>query len=136
MLKETIKRKGADITVLPILGNHDVYVGTIQSFGSPNSNLEINGIKDHWKEWLTTEALEKFSEYGFYSMPIELANGKGVPKGSRAIVMNTNACANMNYFLYGQREDPGGQIAWLEEQLRQVEAEGGVAIMLAHYPAN
>ena len=107
--------EGHNITVFPILGNHDIYVETIQSFAAPNENPEINGFKKHWSQFLTADALDKFSEYGYYSIPIELANGKGVPKGSRAIVLNTNACANINWFLYGQREDPGGQMAWLEE---------------------
>lgn len=99
MLREATE--GHDITVLPILGNHDIWVETIQSFGAPHENREINGFKDHWSEWLTPEALDKFSEYGYYSMPIKLKNGKGVPAGSRAIVLNTNACANINWFLYG-----------------------------------
>ena len=99
MLQEAVK--GHDITVLPILGNHDTWVETIQSFGAPHTNPEINGFKDHWKEWLSADALDKFSEYGYYSEPIRLANGKGVPAGSRAIVLNTNVCANINWFLYG-----------------------------------
>ena len=112
LLKETVK--GHDITILPILGNHDTWVVNIQSFASPKANREINKFKDHWKEWLTPEAFTKFGEYGFYSMPIELKNGKSLPQGSRLIAINTNVCTNLNFYLYGQRSDPGGHVAWLE----------------------
>ena len=112
LLKETVK--GHDITILPILGNHDTWVVNIQSFASPKANREINKFKDHWKEWLTPEAFTKFGEYGFYSMPIELKNGKSLPQGSRLIAINTNVCMGINFYLYGQRSDPGGHVAWLE----------------------
>jgi hypothetical protein len=134
MLKQAIK--GKKITVVPVLGNHDTWIETIESFSSPNQNREINHFKSQWAEWLTSEALQKFEEFGYYSMPINLLSGKKVPPGSRVIVLNTNVCASINWFLYGQRSDPGGQIAWLEETLLEIEAEGGLAILLGHYTPN
>ena len=80
MLKDAVK--GRNITVLPILGNHDVFVETIQSFDAPHDNPEINGFMDHWSEFISPEALDKFSEYGYYSTPIQLANGNLPPSVS------------------------------------------------------
>ena len=63
-------------------------------------------------------------------------NGKAMPTGSRVIAYNTQACNSFNYYIWGQREDPSHMFAWMEEQLMQVEAEGGIALMIAHYTPN
>ena len=70
-------------------------------------------------------------------MDIKLKNGKGVPAGSKVIAFNTNACDMLNFNVWGERDDPGNQFAWLEQQLMEVEAAEGLAIMIAHYtPSN
>lgn len=89
-----------------------------------------------WKDWMTEEAYEKFGEYGFYSMPITLKNGKTLPAGSRVIAYNTQACNSLNWYVFGQRQDPGHMFAWLEQQLAEVEAEGGIALLISHYTPN
>jgi len=68
-----------------------------------------------WSDWLTEEAVAKYGEYGYYSMEIQLRNGKSVPAGSRIIAYNTNVCDLNNFAILGEREDPGHQIAWLEQ---------------------
>ena len=85
---------------------------------------------------MTPEAYEKFGEYGFYSMPIELSNGKAMPEGSRVIAYNTQACNSLNWYTWGQREDPGDMFAWLEQELMEVEALGGIALLISHYTPN
>lgn len=82
---------------------------------------------------MTEEAYEKFGEYGYYSMPIELLNKKTVPAGSRVIAYNTQACNTLNWYTWGQREDPGHMFAWLEQELLEIEAQGGLAFLIAHY---
>jgi len=67
---------GHNITVMPAMGNHDVWPVDIQSFAKPYANYPINHIKDAWADWLTPEAVEEFHKYGYYSMPITLKNGK------------------------------------------------------------
>uniref|UniRef100_A0A7S3IM91 Uncharacterized protein n=1 Tax=Strombidium inclinatum TaxID=197538 RepID=A0A7S3IM91_9SPIT len=44
------------------------------------------------------------------------------------------ACNDMNWWLVDDRSDPGHEIAWLEEELSQIEADGGFAYMIAHIP--
>ena len=65
--------------------------------------------------------MEKFGEYGYYSMDFKLKNGKALPNGSKIIAYNTNSCDQHNYYLLSQRDDPGNQFAWLESELLKVE---------------
>jgi len=114
LIKDAVK--DTDITILPIHGNHDTYPVDEQDFASPNSNYAINHIQEYWREWLTDEAYAKYGEYGYYSMDIStLKNGKKLPAGSRLIAYNTNACDGLNFDIWGERHDPGNQIAWLEQ---------------------
>ena len=94
---------------------------------------ELNGFKSHWEDFLTPEAYKEFEQYGYYSMPLKSLKGNKVPAGSRVISLNTNVCNGFNMFLFGQRNDPGGEYAWLYDTLLEIEAEGGVAIMIGHY---
>ena len=112
LLKQAIQ--GKDVAVFPIQGNHDTWVEEIESFAAPGINYEINNFKQYWREWLTDEAYEKFGEYGYYSQPITLLNGKKLSKPARVIALNTQACDSLNWYIVGQRDDPGHQFAWLE----------------------
>lgn len=132
MFKDAIK--DTDITMMPIHGNHDTYPVDEQDFAKPNSNYSINHIKEYWAEWLGEDIATQYGEYGFYSKEItQLKNGKSLPAGSRIIAYNTNVCDSLNWYLMGERQDPGHQFAWLEQTLLDVEAAGGLAIMLGHY---
>ena len=135
MLKEHLDTK-QKITILPIQGNHDTWPVDQQDFLLPNSNNPINWFKDEWAEWLGEEALAKFGEYGYYSKSIELVNGKKLPAGTRLIAWNTTTTDSLNYNIWGERNDPGHQFAWLEQQLSEVEAVGGLALMIGHYTPN
>ena len=70
-------------------------------------NYPINHFKQYWAEWLDEEAFAKFGEYGYYSMDFKLKNGKAVPKGSKLIAWNSNVCDVHNWYLVGERNDPG-----------------------------
>jgi hypothetical protein len=48
-------------------------------------------------------------------MPITLKNGKKMPRGSRVIGYNTQVCNMLNWFILGERNDPGNHFAWLTE---------------------
>ena len=134
MLKDAFD--GKDVTIMPIQGNHDTWVEEIESFAAPGINYEVNHFKYMWQDWLTEDAYEKFGEYGFYRMPIELLNKKTLPTGSRVIAYNTQACNSLNWYTWGQREDPGNMFAWLENELLDVEAQGGIAFLISHYTPN
>ena len=99
---------------------------------TPNSNYPINHFKQYWAEWLDEQALEKFGEWGYYSMDLKLKNGKALPAGSKVIAYNTTTCDTNNFNLVDQREDPAGQYEWLSNELATIEKAGGVAILLGH----
>jgi len=42
----------------------------------------------------------------------------------------------MNWWILGEREHPAKHIEWLTAQLEQIEADGGLAIMLGHLTPN
>ena len=125
--------KDTDIAIYPIHGNHDTWPVDEQDFSKPNSNYAINHIKEYWRDWLGDEAAEKYGEYGYYTKDLTLDNGKAFPAGSKVIAYNTNSCDMLNFHVWGERNDPGGQFAWLEQTLLEIEAAGGHAIMLGHY---
>lgn len=124
--------KDSDITVIPIHGNHDTWPVDEQDFSTPNSNYPINHIKEYWSDWLG-DAKDKYGEYGYYSKDLTLKNGKALPAGSKVIAINTNSCDAINFYMWGERSDPGNQFEWLELQLAQIEANNGIALMLGHY---
>lgn len=77
------------------------------------------------------ESLKKFSEFGYYSAPLKLADGT-VLNTTRIIGLNTNACYNLNYYLVRTINDPGNQLAWLEKELQEMEKLGQFAIIIGH----
>jgi len=43
--------------------------------------------------------LEKFGEWGYYSMDLKLKNNKTIPAGSKVIAYNTTTCDTNNFNL-------------------------------------
>ena len=72
----------------PSLGNHDIWPVDVEDFSTPNSNPIINSIKDGWTDWIGADAVAKFGEWGYYSIPFKLT-GEEVVNGSRVISLNT-----------------------------------------------
>ena len=54
------------------------------------------------------------------------------PTGSKIIALNTQAENISNWWLLGERSDPGGVIAWLSSELAAIEAAGGFAYIIGH----
>jgi hypothetical protein len=52
----------------------------------------------------------------------------------RVIAVNTQPCYQFNFFVWSSRYDPGGELAWLEALLRDMESKGEIAIFLGHVP--
>uniref|UniRef100_A0A7S3IP58 Calcineurin-like phosphoesterase domain-containing protein n=1 Tax=Strombidium inclinatum TaxID=197538 RepID=A0A7S3IP58_9SPIT len=131
MLKDSFSDANVSIPVFPIQGNHDTWPVNVQDFSTPNSNYAINHLKDSWTSegWLTEDEYTEFQQYGYYTKPLPF-NSKG-----KVIAVNMQACNNMNWWLFANRNDPGGEIAWLEAQLSQIEQDEGFALVIAHIPS-
>ena len=68
---------GMDIQFYPIVGNHDVWPVNVQDFTYPGTDPSINGYAPSWAGpgWLDVAAMQVFTQYGYYSMPLQLKNG-------------------------------------------------------------
>ena len=95
MITQAIKDafKGLDIPIYPTLGNHDTWPVNVEDFSAPNTNYPINHIKDTWTDWIGADAVAKFGEWGYFSVPFKLPGGK-VVENSRVISLNTQAGNN------------------------------------------
>jgi hypothetical protein len=75
---------------------------------------------------LSESELQQFTKYGYYSKPLKF-NNKG-----KIMAINNNACYNWNTWLLKNRNDPGKQLSWLENELSSLERVGGFAIIISH----
>ncbi|KAJ8959688.1 hypothetical protein NQ318_021879 [Aromia moschata] len=55
-------------------------------------------------------------------------------KGFRVVVLNSNVCYVVNWWLLNEDEDPYGQLAWLVETLLAAEEAGESVHILMHVP--
>ena len=119
---------GTGIEVYPALGNHDTWPVNVQDFSKPNSNYEVNHLKEAWVTdmFLNEEEAEVFGLYGYFSKPLPFN------KKAKVISLNMNTCNDQNWWLPDNRQDPGHQIQWLEDELTQIEKDGGLAYIIAH----
>lgn len=53
---------------------------------------------------------------------------------TRVLSLNSNICYIQNFASWDFFNDPGDMLAWLINQLTEIEKEGGYAIILAHVP--
>lgn len=96
IIKDAIE--GTEISVFPIHGNHDTWPCDIEDFATANGSEPINSAKEDWADWLGPTVKDKYGEFGYYSMDIELRNGKVLPPNSKIIALNTNVCDNNNFY--------------------------------------
>ena len=50
--------------------------------------------------------------------------------------MTTQTCNEQNWYLWEVLSDPGDELAWLEDTLRDMDAKGEQAILLGHIPTH
>jgi hypothetical protein len=86
----------------------------------PNVNGAINIFAPYWIDWLDSDTLELFKQYGYYSTPLRLKDGRVFEK-TKIIGLNTQACNIENWHLLKNRYDPGQELEWLEKELLQLE---------------
>ena len=117
------------IPVYPSLGNHDTWPVNVEDFSAPGIIAPINNIADSWGEWIGEEAAAEFAQWGYCSVPFKLTDGR-VLENSKVLVLNTQVANNMNWYLAGEKNDPANHIKWIETQLKEIEAAGGIAYMV------
>lgn len=115
------------------MGNHDTWPVNVQDFRHPYDNNVVKSYVNAWSDWLGEEAAETFKKYGYYSLDFNQFDGSAAaPAGSKIIALNTQAENPANFWIWGDREDPGEVINWLETELAAIEKAGGLAYIIGH----
>ena len=118
--------------LFPIEGNHDFEVSNSQDFSKPDPMIKFD--IEHWRQWLTPEAIEIFKEQGYYSEYFKLTDGTKFDK-VRIIALNTQPCYKWNFYLFETHKDGGDELKWLESLLTEMEQKGEIGILIGHIPS-
>ncbi|KAL3076336.1 hypothetical protein niasHS_013607 [Heterodera schachtii] len=131
-----------DAIVIPVVGNHESVPGN--DF-TDNGTNNFAGIFERWKNWIGESAKDTFLRGGYYLFRSPLDN-------SSFLVLNTNFYYVGNKVLkrvklniciiillweidnFEHPEDPAGQFAFLEYQLKEAKRNNGTVHILAHIP--
>lgn len=113
------------VQVYPAIGNHDFHP---KSQLPAENNTIYRNVSEFWQPWLNTESIATFQNCAFYSQRLADKDFVG-----RVIVLNTNLYYDSNNQT-GSLADPGGQFAWLEEQLTYASNTGDKVYIVGHVP--
>lgn len=105
-----------NITIFPVLGNHDTWPVNVEDFRSPGIDKATNEFKQYWQQYLDEDAYDLFGQFGYYSQNLRLRNGSEYAN-TKIIGLNTQACLKWNWYLMDTRDDPGNQLTWFENEL-------------------
>ena len=122
---------------LPIFatpGNHDVYpLNSFKDFKA-RDNTAFNEYAITWRAIIgDDDQFNTFLDWGYYAKPLYRHDGS---KAATVISVNSNLGQDMDWNSLARFEDPGNMFAWLEQQLSNIEAEGGAAIIISHVPGS
>ncbi|KAK9884420.1 hypothetical protein WA026_007267 [Henosepilachna vigintioctopunctata] len=124
-----------NISVYPILGNHEAYPCNLysplniseSSKNSIGTRWLFDAVAEYWSKWLPKSALETIKIGGFYTTLVR--------QGFRIIALNSNVCFTENYWLIYDDEDPYGQLKWLVKILSEAEKNKEKVHILSHIPS-
>ena len=119
---------GDSIPVYPVIGNHENYPDDLWEPGNEYifENL-ANIYKDYFFE---SQAYESFSRYGYYTELHPRSN-------LRIVALNCLYCDTMNFnLLSSNHTEAKKEFIWLENVLREAEANGEYVFILDHFPIN
>jgi sphingomyelin phosphodiesterase len=106
-----------DVSMFPIQGNHDTWPVNVEDFDHKTGNKPLVEYDQLWDKYFTSEeAKQTFKDWGYYSMPFVLKNGREV-ENTKIIGLNCQAGNNMNWHLAHSLADPGHMLEWLEGEL-------------------
>ena len=115
---------GEGIPIYPSLGNHEKAPPDI-FFGS--ETILLHGLSKVFKKYLTQEAYDDFSQYGYYTMLYKNTN-------LRLVSLNCILCNSMNFNLIGDSFQVSKMFNWLEKVLNSAEKKGEKIYLLDHIP--
>lgn len=74
-----------------------------------------------------------YAKAGYYTQKLKLKNGRVFDKVN-IVAINSMPYYKFNLYLFSQRNDPGGVLAWLNQTLHEIEAKNEIAIFISHHP--
>jgi len=121
------KNNNFSLPIYPTLGNHEIFPNDEYNPFDNNNNKVFNRFAEIFKPWLSDEAYETFSKYGYYSQLHPNSN-------LRIVSTNCLLCDSVNFNLIKNPTDPKDELKWLENTLRQSEQAGEVVYIISHIP--
>ena len=121
---EITKELGKDIPIYPAIGNHEKAPPDV-FFGS--ETILLHGLGTIFKRYLTQEAYDTFSQFGYYTMMHKNTN-------LRIISLNCIICDSMNFNLIGDSFQVVKMFKWLENVLSEAEKNKERVYLLDHIP--
>lgn len=121
----TIKNEiGNNIPIYPAIGNHekappDVAIGS--------ETILYHGLSKSFRNYLTKDAYDSFSQYGYYTMLHKNTN-------LRIISLNCIICDSMNFHLISETIEVAKMFQWLEKILNDAEKNNEIIYLLDHIP--
>ena len=119
-----VKEIGDDIPIFPAIGNHEKAPPDV-FFGS--ETILLHGLSKIFKKYLTQQAYDDFSQYGYYTMLFKDTN-------LRLISLNCILCNSMNFHLISDSNQVGKMFKWFENVLNEAEKKGEKIYLLDHIP--
>ena len=128
-IKDTIEEVlGNNVTVYPVIGNHEVYPNDLWK---PSNYKIFEELAEIYKDFFfEEEAYESFSKYGYYTELHPRTN-------LRIVALNCLYCDAADYHLLSTtHEDAKAEFIWLEKVLREAEKNNEYVYILDHFPIN
>ncbi|CAG5119836.1 unnamed protein product [Candidula unifasciata] len=122
-ITETLNTSFPQVPVYASLGNHDFYPSNQADY---NQSEIYDQVSEMWENWISNQTqVEQFRQGGYYVARI-------APK-LRLLALNTNLYYTNNK-LTANVSDPAGQMAWLDDQLKDARSKGDKVIVTGHIP--
>ena len=123
-INEIVKEIGDEIPIYPTIGNHEKAPPDI-FFGS--ETVLLHGLGKIFRKYLTKEAYDSFSEFGYYTMLHKDTN-------LRIVSLNCLICNSMNFHLIGDSLQVAKMFKWLENVLNEAEKNNERVYLIDHIP--
>jgi len=120
-----------DTPIYPVIGNHEPHPvnlfppTSLWSEGFDNSWV-FNTLAEHFLSEFPEEAQTTFRKAGYYSISPET--------GVRVLVLNTNFCYILNFWILYEPEDPEDQLQWFADQMKLAEEAEEKVFIVGHVP--
>ena len=115
---------GEDLPIYPAIGNHEKAPPDV-FFGS--ETVLLHGLGKIFRKYLTQDAYDTFSQYGYFTMLHKNTN-------LRIVSLNCIICNSMNFHLISDSSQVAQMFKWLENVMNEAEKKGEKIYLLDHIP--